>query len=123
MKRLTEDEKNAYLKEDWLCPYCGAVEVCGRDKVAVVRAAGKLEGRSMAYCGSCETEWVELWARTGLDDSAMDNVECHGCKWSGDREALVLPISNLLARVFAGEVMPAGECPKCRDLAYLIPGR
>jgi hypothetical protein len=50
------------------------------------------------------------------DDNAK--VACAGCGWTGVGLALA-PIFDFEKRVRAGEICPAGQCPKCGALAYL----
>jgi hypothetical protein len=45
--------------------------------------------------------------------------ECSNCEWRGDVSECN-EIYGLLDRVEAGDEFPAGECPKCGVLAYLI---
>ena len=45
-------------------------------------------------------------------------VSCDGCAWTGVAEQL-RPIDRLAERIHPGEVVPAGECPKCGALAHL----
>jgi len=49
-----------------------------------------------------------------------DDCECDSCElYVGTWEAL--PISNPLKQLFAGDVIPVGECPHCDlGLVYLI---
>ena len=41
---------------------------------------------------------------------------CENCNWTGDIEE-TNPVDDFWERVQPGEIMPAGECPKCRYLA------
>lgn len=45
-------------------------------------------------------------------------VECADCDWTGTEEDCH-PIQYLAQRVQRGEVVPAGECPKCGALCHL----
>ncbi len=44
-------------------------------------------------------------------------VECADCEWTGVGRDLDM-ISDFEERVAAGEVCPAGQCPKCGALAH-----
>jgi hypothetical protein len=46
------------------------------------------------------------------------SCRCASCGWQGLQDA-TKPISHLLSRVQAGEMMPAGECPRCAGLVQL----
>ena len=46
-------------------------------------------------------------------------VACANCEWSG-RESQLREISDFWGRVDVGGEMPAGECPECQALAYLV---
>ena len=48
-----------------------------------------------------------------------DKVECANCDWKGIGSELNM-ISDFEQRVYAGETIPAGECPKCGCCSYLI---
>lgn len=50
------------------------------------------------------------------DDSRAVCNQC-GEEYGTDE---LLPVDNLLERVYAGEEMPAGECPDCGACCYLI---
>ena len=54
---------------------------------------------------------------TDLCDS-NDKVACADCDWIGTGLSLE-PIFGFEKRVRAGEICPAGQCPKCGALAYL----
>lgn len=43
---------------------------------------------------------------------------CHNCGWKGLQDG-TRTIAHLLSRVQAGELMPAGECPRCAGLVHL----
>lgn len=62
--------------------------------------------------GSSNT-WVEY-----DDDQASTPVVCSDCGWTGPIYATKI-ILNFRERVLAGEIVPAGECPKCGALAHL----
>lgn len=47
-----------------------------------------------------------------------DAVECDDCDWTGKGTDLDL-ISDFEERVSSGEIVPAGQCPKCGSLAHL----
>lgn len=49
----------------------------------------------------------------------MAKAKCYNCRTITDEESLNEP-SDLWERVEPGEEMPAGECPKCGALAYLV---
>jgi hypothetical protein len=46
-------------------------------------------------------------------------VACANCEWTGT-ESQIREISNFWGRVDVGGEMPAGECPECQALAYLV---
>ena len=46
-------------------------------------------------------------------------VACANCEWSG-RENQLREISDFWGRVDVGGEMPAGECPECQALCYLV---
>lgn len=49
-----------------------------------------------------------------------DAVRCQNCDWNGVGAALGT-ILDFEQRVHAGEITPAGECPKCGALAIIEP--
>ena len=49
-------------------------------------------------------------------------VACDNCVWTGVGAELK-PIVDIEERVFAGEKVPAGECPDCGCLAHIMPNR
>lgn len=51
------------------------------------------------------------------DDAAR--VSCDNCDWTGTAEDLEM-ISDFEERVSAGFTCPAGQCPECGALAYLV---
>ncbi len=53
-------------------------------------------------------------------DNSLRLCECQSCDWTGP-EADLKPIEEqgIFDRVAPGEVMPAGECPKCGAVAHL----
>ena len=51
------------------------------------------------------------------DDGAA--VECGACEWAGTGADLDL-MTDFEERVTAGEVCPAGQCPDCGALAYVV---
>lgn len=51
--------------------------------------------------------------------SAAPEAECQNCDWQGSTSEL-RAIEQIDLRVMPGEIMPAGECPRCRALAHLI---
>tara|TARA_B100000929_G_scaffold214052_1_gene171014 strand:+ start:8673 stop:10298 length:1626 start_codon:yes stop_codon:yes gene_type:complete len=46
-------------------------------------------------------------------------VACANCEWIGDEDEC-RPIEHISERVMPGEIMPAGECPKCGAVAHII---
>jgi hypothetical protein len=46
-------------------------------------------------------------------------VTCANCEWMGT-ESRLREISDFWGRVDVGGEMPAGECPECQALAYLV---
>lgn len=55
--------------------------------------------------------------KTDVDPYAV--VTCSDCHWRGFAHEL-RTIKNFNLRVRAGEICPAGECPRCHELAYLL---
>lgn len=54
------------------------------------------------------------------DDDAAE-VACASCNWTGpiyETEG----VRNIWARISAGEIVPAGECPKCGALTHIKKG-
>ena len=51
--------------------------------------------------------------------SSERRVACANCEWTGT-ESQLREISDFWGRVDVGGEMPAGECPDCRTLAYLV---
>jgi len=49
-------------------------------------------------------------------------ARCGDCGKSWPESVLIRPIPRIEERVDAGEVMPAGECPRCHALCHLITG-
>lgn len=47
-------------------------------------------------------------------------TECDNCGAIRSQHALVWPIPDVCERVLPGGTMPAGECPDCGALAYLL---
>lgn len=50
------------------------------------------------------------------------NVACDNCDWKGNEtdDCMGLYIDSLADRLDPGSEIPAGECPECGCLAYLI---
>jgi len=46
-------------------------------------------------------------------------VHCDNCTWTGSIDDVVYP-QDLFERLTPGAEVPAGECPKCGALAYLV---
>lgn len=55
-----------------------------------------------------------------LDVEAAAKVQCANCAWKG-RGADLRPVIDLEQRIEPGGTVPAGECPECHALAYLVP--
>lgn len=55
--------------------------------------------------------------RGNLDDSAP--VQCDNCDWAGTLAEVEI-IEDAEQRLDVGSVVPAGECPVCGTLAYLV---
>lgn len=53
-------------------------------------------------------------------------VACDNCDWSGvesDLDATLESVPHLCERLDPGSEVPAGECPECGALAYLVDGQ
>ena len=48
-------------------------------------------------------------------------VACDDCDWTGTEADLTWPPPDLHLRLDPGGTVPAGECPECGVLAYLVP--
>lgn len=46
------------------------------------------------------------------------NCTCNACKWEG-KITEINNIINIEERLTAGGIIPAGECPQCRNLVYI----
>ena len=46
-------------------------------------------------------------------------VQCQNCDWRGPNDECE-PIHDIFERVGVGELMPAGECPRCGALCHPI---
>jgi hypothetical protein len=57
--------------------------------------------------------------RFGKQAPLERRVACANCEWTGT-ESRLREISDFWGRVDVGGEMPAGECPDCQALAYLI---
>lgn len=54
---------------------------------------------------------------------AAQLVRCDDCDWKGTEDQLgktLCEIHRLWERIEAGGIVPAGECPECGSLAYLL---
>lgn len=49
----------------------------------------------------------------------MSQVSCGNCEWRGDQDEAE-PYRDFWSRVSPGEVMPAGDCPKCGAFVHLV---
>ena len=47
-------------------------------------------------------------------------VHCGNCEWAGTALDLKREIADIGERIAPGEVVPAGECPVCQALAYVV---
>ena len=48
-------------------------------------------------------------------------VECGDCDWTGTEDDIDLgSVEDLLQRIDPGSEVPAGECPKCGALCYVL---
>lgn len=55
--------------------------------------------------------------------SAPELCGCDNCEWEGPQTELrcqLEDIPDLAQRLDVGSEVPAGECPKCGALAYLV---
>lgn len=50
----------------------------------------------------------------------VPNCRCDNCGFTCHESKLIWPIPHLNERVEAGGVVPAGECPECGALSYLV---
>ena len=53
-----------------------------------------------------------------MDNDDDATCACGNCGWEG-KAADLDPISDFEQRVMAGEICPAGQCPKCGALAHI----
>ncbi len=53
-----------------------------------------------------------------LDPDAQ--VKCDSCVWSGKWIEVQLKIVNFTARIAVADKIPAGQCPECSDLVFLV---
>ena len=58
-------------------------------------------------------------SQLGKQPSSEKRVACTNCEWLGT-ESQLREISDFWGRVNVGGEMPAGECPECQALAYLV---
>ena len=54
-----------------------------------------------------------------MDNDENAKCECESCGWEGLAKSLE-PIADFEMRVSAGEICPAGECPECGALAFIV---
>lgn len=71
------------------------------------------------------SEMIEMLRREAPDllidlDKYRARFECQDCGKEFWDEKALLEIKNLLQRVSPGEIMPAGECPKCGALVSVV---
>lgn len=50
------------------------------------------------------------------------NCKCNNCDWEGDSSLMsgIAGIQGLFERISPGEIVPAGECPKCGCLTHPV---
>ena len=58
---------------------------------------------------------IDLAKELTIDDSRR-HACCGHCGWTGIASE-TNPIANLDQRIYPGEIVPIGECPKCTCLA------
>jgi hypothetical protein len=83
-----------------LCPHC---------KVGLVRDANDKPG--FHHCPKCNSSFMSI------------KVICDNCRWKGlevELEHKLPDIPDLAARLDVAGVVPAGTCPKCGALAYVL---
>lgn len=51
----------------------------------------------------------------------MKTCKCDNCGWTGDMIPDLSEIPYLAERLDPGSIVPAGECPDCRALVYIVP--
>jgi len=68
-----------------------------------------------------QTCWAldRLHDRRSALEEPRDLCACDDCGWTSALEE-TQPIRDLWSRVEPGGIMPAGECPRCGVLAYLL---
>lgn len=57
------------------------------------------------------------------DEPDTRRVECQNCDWTGTVAELgcqLEEVPDLFERIDIGEIVPAGECPRCGALAHLV---
>lgn len=54
-----------------------------------------------------------------MSDSEIHTCACANCAWEGDVND-VAEVRNFWGRVEPGDTMPAGACPDCESLVYLV---
>jgi hypothetical protein len=54
-----------------------------------------------------------------LELNGPDEVACANCDWTGQEDECNIP-KRLWERMAPGDTYPAGECPECGALAFLI---
>lgn len=66
-------------------------------------------------------EFISRQRKAGLPAEVNDGDECAcgNCDWRGPM-ADTHEIENIDQRVYAGEIVPAGQCPECGALVHLV---
>lgn len=85
--------------------------------------ADKIERREDAPADWADTYALTLSAEVAPLETVVqiEYVGCQDCEWTGDiGDVSDKGIRDIFERVSPGEVMPAGECPKCGALVHLI---
>lgn len=114
----------------WVSDADADIERCSECNANLAVDSGEGYG---SLCGSCADKAM---ADDGEDDPevaaaneqafiATDEVlnsravACDDCAWQGT-DSQLKPIQHLEERIDAGGVVPAGQCPECGALAYLV---
>ena len=66
MKKLTEKQKDTYLKNPVLCPYCKRHNITGIDI-----DYGYNEVWRTITCNSCKKSWIEIFTITDIEEAKL----------------------------------------------------
>lgn len=90
-KPLTDDQKDKYLENSGVCPYCGSEDIEGEGSYDY----GDDSIFAKVHCYSCGQNWEDVYVLAGVDDEETTHV-LNNAQWKWLQEIAKVPIKGEL---------------------------